>query len=208
MKRFVPDRIEAEDAEEYKGCCISKSWKTDEKGRRIPGTTRYMVSEDEDWVGDVYKTLKEARQYVDETYASTQVKGRRKIYSSTDFEKISQEKFAHDLFNCVKQGFPKNCNPKGYFSKGIELLNVPSQGMLLKNLTKCLNTLGYDVYHDIGVDDLMEDAGDIQFTIAAVDPDTHAWVELVAEWNSDHSAKIEIDANKGDVTSEDWYEED
>lgn len=208
MKRFVPERIEAEDVEEYKGCCISKSWKTDEKGKRIPGTTRYMVSEDEDWVGDVYKTLKEARQYVDETYASTQVKGRRTIYCSIDFQKIDQDHFIHQLFSCIKQLFPKNCDPKTYFNKGIELQNVPSHGMLLRNLTKCLNSMGYDVYHDIEVEALKEMESDVQSAVAAVDSDTHAWVELILRWYMDDNAAIEIDANKGDVTAEDWYEED
>ena len=59
--------IEAEEAELYKGYRIVKSWKADYKGNRIPRTTIYQVVDDDDnWIGDCYKSLAEARRFVDE----------------------------------------------------------------------------------------------------------------------------------------------
>lgn len=51
----------------YKGYDISKSYELDSKGRRIPHSARYTVSDsDEDWIGDTYKTLAEAHRFIDE----------------------------------------------------------------------------------------------------------------------------------------------
>ena len=71
MKRYFhpdyePKLAYDENSIEYKGYTIDKSWKEDYKGKRIPGTIRYMVSEEDDWIGDVYKTLGEAKAYIDE----------------------------------------------------------------------------------------------------------------------------------------------
>ena len=51
----------------YKGYRIEKTWEVNYKGKAIPGTVRYtVVDEDDDWIGDVYMTLKEAHDYIDE----------------------------------------------------------------------------------------------------------------------------------------------
>ena len=51
----------------YKGYNIEKSWRTDHKGRPIKETVMYQViDEDDDWIRDMYKTLKDAHDYIDE----------------------------------------------------------------------------------------------------------------------------------------------
>lgn len=70
MKRWIHASTESIDSKEmrpYKGYRIEKSWKVDHKGRPIPDSETYMViDEEDDWIGDVYKTLKEAHQYIDD----------------------------------------------------------------------------------------------------------------------------------------------
>lgn len=51
----------------YKGYRIEKSWRTDSKGRPIKDTEMYAVIDDEDdWIGDAYKTVKEAHDYIND----------------------------------------------------------------------------------------------------------------------------------------------
>lgn len=55
------------DMASYKGFDITKSFELSLAGKPIPNTARYTVSDsDEDWIGDVYKTLKEAHRFIDE----------------------------------------------------------------------------------------------------------------------------------------------
>ena len=59
--------IDIKEMASYKGFKIDKSWEIDWKGNKIANTTVYMVyDDDEDWIGDVYKTLKEAHRFIDD----------------------------------------------------------------------------------------------------------------------------------------------
>ena len=77
MKRFVKcasARYDGKEMTPYKGYKIEKNWELDYKGKPIPGTIQYMViDEDDDWIGDVYKTLKEAHEYIDQVEGSCNV---------------------------------------------------------------------------------------------------------------------------------------
>lgn len=71
MANYKTDKYEHVECKPYKGYDIDKSYALDFKGRRIPGTARYMVSDEEDnWIGDVYSTLSEAHKFIDEEIAS------------------------------------------------------------------------------------------------------------------------------------------
>ena len=51
----------------YKGYNIEKSWNVDESNNPIPGTVMYQViDEEDDWIGDMYKSLADAKRYIDE----------------------------------------------------------------------------------------------------------------------------------------------
>lgn len=74
MANYKTGKYEYVDCKPYKGYDISKSYALDVRGRRIPDTGKYMVSNSEDdWVGDVYDTLAEAHQFIDEELASTSI---------------------------------------------------------------------------------------------------------------------------------------
>lgn len=62
----------------YKGFEIEKTYELDSKGKRVPGSGRYMVSEDEYWIGDVYKTIQEAHDFIDDY-----IEGKTGVVSST-----------------------------------------------------------------------------------------------------------------------------
>lgn len=113
---YKTDRYEHVECKPYKGFEIDKSYALDYKGKRIPGTAKYMVTEGDDWVGDVYNTLKEAHQYIDEELAnrsqsvnaSTQ-KGRdmiRRVYGTTG-RTTSKEYISYRLLKylCEQPGF-------------------------------------------------------------------------------------------------------
>ena len=75
---FEDRRIEGQEMKPYKGYGIDKSWEM-VGNKRVPNSVRYMViDEEDDWIGDVYKTLDEAKAYIDslvgkEVKASTRV---------------------------------------------------------------------------------------------------------------------------------------
>ena len=48
----------------YKGFSITKGWRVDERGKKISGTEVYDVFEGEDAVGESFKTLRAAQQYI------------------------------------------------------------------------------------------------------------------------------------------------
>lgn len=50
---------------DYKGYGITKAHQVDDEGKRIPGTTVYIVSEGEDYIGEEYKSLSAAKRYID-----------------------------------------------------------------------------------------------------------------------------------------------
>lgn len=58
--------LEDKEMKPYKGYRIFKTWEADDfKSRPIPGTVLYMVCDDEDAIGDCYKTIREAHRYID-----------------------------------------------------------------------------------------------------------------------------------------------
>lgn len=70
-------RYEEISCKPYKGYDISKSYELSVDGKRIPGSARYMVSDqDDNWIGNVYMTLGEAHDFIDEYEAEkTEVAG-------------------------------------------------------------------------------------------------------------------------------------
>lgn len=51
----------------YRGYKIEKSWEVDRKGRVVKDTILYSVLDDEDdWIGDEYRTLEDAKAYIKE----------------------------------------------------------------------------------------------------------------------------------------------
>lgn len=50
---------------DYKGYGIDKVWQVDCHGKKISGTDIYLVSEGKDYVGEEYKSLKEAKNQID-----------------------------------------------------------------------------------------------------------------------------------------------
>ena len=70
---FEDRRIEAQELKPYRGYKIDKSWEIIGK-KRVPKSVRYMVvDEEDDWIGDVYNTLDEAKAYID-SLLDTEVK--------------------------------------------------------------------------------------------------------------------------------------
>lgn len=57
---------EFEELKSYKGYGISKAYKVDDDGKRINGTTVYLVDDGDDYIGEEYKSIKEAHKFVDE----------------------------------------------------------------------------------------------------------------------------------------------
>lgn len=63
--KFEERRIEAKEMKPYKGYKIDKSWEVI-GNKKVPGSDRYMViDEEDDWIGDVYRNLAEAKHYID-----------------------------------------------------------------------------------------------------------------------------------------------
>lgn len=88
-------------------------------------------------------------------------------------------------------------NHYGFF---LALEGIQSMAELVKMVTECVNKMAYDAFLEGEVDES-------QFLIAAVDGD--AWVELtLSYYGRDRDCYIAIDADKGNVVLEDWYEED
>lgn len=49
----------------YKGFGIDKAWQVNFFGKKIFATDVYLVSEDDDYIGGEFKTLKDAKRYID-----------------------------------------------------------------------------------------------------------------------------------------------
>lgn len=49
----------------YKGYGITKEWKIDLFGHRVKGSEKYLVDDGEDYIGEEYKTLKDAKNFID-----------------------------------------------------------------------------------------------------------------------------------------------
>lgn len=56
---------EFQELKPYKGYGISKAYELDFDGERIKDSLVYVVDDGEDYIGEEYKTLKEARQFID-----------------------------------------------------------------------------------------------------------------------------------------------
>lgn len=52
------------DLKPYRGYSIQKAWKVDNDGKRI-GKVVYVVSDDEDVIGEEYKSIAEAHRFID-----------------------------------------------------------------------------------------------------------------------------------------------
>ncbi len=71
MKRYIHasysiEKIDSKMMAPYKGYNVEKSWTIDGKGRPIKDSVRYaVIDNDDDWIGDFYKTVKEAHDYID-----------------------------------------------------------------------------------------------------------------------------------------------
>ena len=52
------------DLKPYKGYGVQKTWETDEDGKRI-GKFRYIVSDDDDCIGEEYDSIAEAHRFID-----------------------------------------------------------------------------------------------------------------------------------------------
>ena len=73
MKKWLePKKEYSETLNPYKGYQIEKSWRLNSRGKRIPNTIRYtVIDENDDWIGDVYKTLSEAKAFIDSLNSSS-----------------------------------------------------------------------------------------------------------------------------------------
>lgn len=60
---------EYEELKPYKGYGISKAYKVDDEGNRVSGTTVYLVDDGEDYIGEEFKSIKEAHKFVEEMEA-------------------------------------------------------------------------------------------------------------------------------------------
>lgn len=56
--------FESVDLKDYKGYGISKAWLVDFEGKKKGGYF-YLVSEGEEYIGEEYKSLEEAKRFVD-----------------------------------------------------------------------------------------------------------------------------------------------
>lgn len=79
--KFEERRIDGQEMKPYKGYGIDKSWEM-VGNKRVPDSVRYMViDQDDDWIGDVYTTLAEAKAYIDEITAKTAIKANTQVGS-------------------------------------------------------------------------------------------------------------------------------
>lgn len=79
---FEDRRIEAQELKPYRGYKIDKSWEMIGK-KRVPKSVRYMViDEEDDWIGDVYNTLDEAKAYID-SLLDTEVKASTRVVKAS-----------------------------------------------------------------------------------------------------------------------------
>ena len=50
---------------DYKGYEIHKVWRLDFEGKRIAKTLVYLVADDEDYIGVEYKTIEDAKAFIE-----------------------------------------------------------------------------------------------------------------------------------------------
>ena len=56
--------FETKELKAYKGYEISKAWQIDFEGKK-KGNYFYLVSNDEEYIGEEYNTLEEAKRFID-----------------------------------------------------------------------------------------------------------------------------------------------
>lgn len=141
--------------------------------------------------------------------AMSEIRKRMGVVASTDifadsFHKIDGYMFKRSMYNELRKMLTRRdtrisdeSDHYGYF---LALEGIQSMAELVKIVTRCVNRMSYDAFLEGEVDES-------QFLIAAVDEP--AWVELtLSYYGSDRDCYIAIDADKGNVLTEDWYEED
>lgn len=69
MKRYIiasKDQFDTRQLKDYKGYEIQKAWWVDSEGERIKKyPIFYLIAEGDDYIGDEYATLEEAKKYID-----------------------------------------------------------------------------------------------------------------------------------------------
>ena len=63
---YAVETIDSKMMAPYKGYKIEKSWSVDSRGKVVKDSIRYAaIDSDDDWIGDMYKTVKEVHDYID-----------------------------------------------------------------------------------------------------------------------------------------------
>lgn len=69
MKRYISaskDQFETRQLKDYKGYEIQKAWWVDSEGERIKKyPIFYLVAEGDDYIGDEYSSLEDAKKFID-----------------------------------------------------------------------------------------------------------------------------------------------
>ena len=69
MKRYIrssKDQFDTKQLKDYKGYEIQKAWWVDADGERIPKyPVFYLVADEDDYIGEEYPTLEDAKKYID-----------------------------------------------------------------------------------------------------------------------------------------------
>ena len=69
MKRYIrasKDQFDTRQLKDYKGYEIHKAWWVDSDGERIKKyPIFYLVADDDDYIGEEYASLDEAKKYID-----------------------------------------------------------------------------------------------------------------------------------------------
>ncbi len=57
--------FEYKELADYKGYGITRAHQVDDEGKKLKGTTVYIVSEGDDYIGEEYVYLEAAKHYID-----------------------------------------------------------------------------------------------------------------------------------------------
>lgn len=98
--KFEDRRIEGQEMKSYKGYGIDKSWEM-VGNKRVPNSVRYMViDEDDDWIGDVYTTLDEAKAYID-SLVSKEVKASTRVVKANSYRPFGLLSKSDDMYDIL-----------------------------------------------------------------------------------------------------------
>ena len=105
MKRYIRASIAQETIDSklmapYKGYNVEKSWTVDRRGRTIKDSVRYAVIDaDDDWIGDMYKTVKEAHDYIDSIT-------KKEVKASSDIDKTAlNARLGDTIYDSLKERY-------------------------------------------------------------------------------------------------------